>query len=62
MFAPTAPGDIEFGDIDMLHALHWLEAKKLITGNEWFAGLGIGAEPVSGMGKMTIKEWKVVRN
>jgi len=61
MFAPEAPGDVTVGAIDMLDALRWLKTRGKITGNEWLWGVAIGAEPVTGVGTMTLHDWKVVR-
>lgn len=60
MFAPASPGDVRSGKIDMLHALRWLQEKRLVSGEEWLWGVAMGAEPVAGIGSMTLHEWKVV--
>jgi hypothetical protein len=61
MFALEKPGDLPSGDLDMLHALRWLQERKLVTGDEWLWGVAIGAEPVIGMGEMTLQAWRVDR-
>jgi len=61
MFALEVPGDLPSGELDMLHALRWLQQRGLVTGNEWFWGVAIGAEPVRGVGDMTLHAWKVDR-
>jgi hypothetical protein len=59
MFAPTVERDIAAGDIDMLDALHWLQTKGLVNGDEWLWGVAIGAEPITGIGDMTLHQWRV---
>ncbi|SFS11000.1 hypothetical protein [Sphingomonas jatrophae] len=61
MFAPEQPGDIPQGSLDMLAALRWLQQKRVITGEEWMWGVAIGVEPVSGIGRFTLQDWRVVR-
>lgn len=59
MFAPTVAGDIPEGEINMLDALRWLQARGLVKGDEWLWGLAIGAEPITGMGELTLHHWSV---
>lgn len=40
-------------------AFRWLISKQELTGEEWFNGLAIGAEPVSGSGTMRLEAWDV---
>lgn len=61
MFAPEVAGDLPSGTLDMLDALRWLRERGLITGEEWLWGVAIGAEPVTGMGDMTLHSWRVDR-
>jgi hypothetical protein len=62
MFVPADQADIATGEIDMLAALGWLRTKRLVTGEEWFSGVAIGAEPVWGIGHVEIKHWAVTYN
>ncbi len=59
MFLPEAEGDIRRGSLDMLAGLAWLQRKGLVRGDEWFSGLAIGAEPVRGIGRYHLEQWKV---
>jgi hypothetical protein len=61
MFAPESPGDIPSGSIDMLDALRWLQTKGAVTGAEWMWGVAIGVEPVRGLGKFRLHDWRVER-
>jgi hypothetical protein len=61
MFALEKSGDLPEGELDMLHAIRWLQQRGLVTGDEWLWGVGIGAEPITGLGDMTLHEWHVVR-
>jgi hypothetical protein len=59
MFAPKTAGDLTSGEIDMLHALRWLQSRGLVKGDEWLWGLAIGAEPITGLGELTLHDWNV---
>lgn len=48
MLTPTTPGDILTGTFDFRALLLSLKGRKIITGNEWFNGLGFGSEPTAG--------------
>lgn len=50
------------GAIDKKAALAFLTSQGKITGNEWFNGMAIGIEPVSGTGSMQVARWTVVYN
>jgi hypothetical protein len=41
-------------------AFAWLVSKGLLTGNEWFNGLAIGVEPVSGSGGLRVSRWEIL--
>ncbi len=58
-FSAAGGDDVRAGEIDMLHALHWLRGKGKITGKEWLTGLAIGAEPIKGFGNLELQQWKV---
>lgn len=62
MFAPESEGDVTQGELDMLAALRWLQTKGLVSGDESVWGVAIGAEPVKGIGAMTLRDWKVARD
>jgi len=52
LFMPS--GDLLQSNLDLTAMLQWLVARKQISGAEWFSGLGLGAEPVQGVGGLTI--------
>ncbi|MFC4253782.1 hypothetical protein GRI97_00015 [Altererythrobacter xixiisoli] len=54
-----ADGDLASGSIDIGHLLNELVARKLLTGDEWFNGLGLGVEPVEGDSTLHIGNWRV---
>lgn len=54
-----ANGDLTSGTIDIGHLLTELTERKLLTGEEWFNGLGLGVEPVQGDSMLHIDDWKV---
>jgi hypothetical protein len=58
MFIPVR-GAMHRGRIHYGAAMKWLVARDVLTGREWFNGLAIGVEPVSGMGAMDVKRWRV---
>jgi hypothetical protein len=58
-FSPANDGDVTEARIDMLHALRWLQAKKLVRGDEWLTGLAIGVEPIKGIGSVDLARWAV---
>jgi hypothetical protein len=58
-FSPADDRDVTTVDIDMLHALRWLQAKKLVKGDEWLTGLAIGVEPIKGIGSVELTRWTV---
>ncbi|GGE93686.1 hypothetical protein [Sphingomonas prati] len=59
LFLPTDNAPVAKGTLDILAALRWLKAQKLVTGTEWFTGIAIGAEPMAGFGHLQIDRWKV---
>lgn len=59
MFLLARDGDLTSATIDMLPAIRWLQAKRLIKGDEWFSGLAIGVEPVRGIGRFHLDRWAV---
>ncbi len=61
-FAPVDRAEILSGSIDMKEALLFLQAKKVVTGAEWFSGLGFGVEPISGNGSITVHRWSITYN
>jgi len=58
-FMPEGGVDVTRGQLDMLAALHWLKAKHVITGREWYTGTAIGVEPFRGIGRLQIDRWKM---
>jgi hypothetical protein len=58
MFIPET-GALWRGRLHYSAAFRWLIARNVLTGREWFNGLAIGVEPVSGAGSMTVKQWRV---
>lgn len=52
MFIPT--GEVLAGTIDFKAALEFLQAKRRVTGEEYFTGLAFGIEPVSGSGSLRL--------
>lgn len=58
-FSPVDGADVTDARIDMLHALRWLQARKLVTGKEWLTGLAIGVEPIKGIGRVDLARWTV---
>lgn len=59
IFSPANGEDLRSGRIDMLGALRWLQARKMISGDEWVTGLAFGAEPIKGFGSVEIQKWDV---
>jgi hypothetical protein len=59
MLMPPNDGEMLSGSIDVKAALAFLIAKRVITGNEWFNGIALGVEPVSGTGRLTVSNWTV---
>lgn len=59
MFMPADAQDVRTGTIDMRAALHWLQEKGVIQGDEWFTGVAIGVEPLRGRGQVQIDRWAV---
>lgn len=57
-FVPTGEASLKSGKIDMKHALDWLAAQKLVSGDEWVTGLGFGVEPMKGFGSLELSNWK----
>lgn len=59
MLIPRAGTDVLTGSIDVKAMLAFLTTKGVITGNEWFNGIALGVEPVSGSGELRIGRWSV---
>lgn len=57
MFIPA--GEVLAGSIDFKAALGFLRARGRVTGEEWFAGLAFGIEPVSGSGSLRVQSLSV---
>ena len=62
MFMPEDGRDVPSGSLDMLPALRWLQAKRLVRGDEWFTGLAIGVEPTRGVGRFYLDRWRPAFN
>lgn len=60
LFMPTNQADILNNTIDLLAIFNYAKAHSLITGNEWFAGTSIGAEPMVHNGTMAINSFSAV--
>lgn len=60
MFVADGYGDVSSGQIDMLHALRWLQTKGIVSGEEMLPGIAFGAEAVTGTGSLTVQRWQVV--
>ncbi|MFC4254220.1 hypothetical protein GRI97_02200 [Altererythrobacter xixiisoli] len=58
-FSLVGGKDSHKGRIDMLHATRWLMEKGLVKGDEWFTGVAIGTEPISGIGHVDLRDWRV---
>lgn len=59
MIQPADGRDVTSGELDMLAAVRWLTGKGLVKGDEWFTGVAIGAEPMSGVGSLHLDRWSV---
>lgn len=59
MIQPADGRDVTGGELDMLAAVRWLKGKGLVKGDEWFTGVAIGAEPMSGVGSLHLDKWSV---
>jgi hypothetical protein len=59
MIQPADGRDVATGELDMLAAVRWLKGKGLVKGDEWFTGIAIGAEPMSGVGSLHLDRWSV---
>lgn len=57
MFIPA--GEMLVGMIDFKAALDFLPAKGCVTGEEWFTGLALGIEPVTGSGSVQLQSLSV---
>lgn len=57
MFVPS--DQVTFGTLDFLGALNFLRSRKVLTGNEYFTGLGFGVEPTFGGGSLHIESLNV---
>jgi len=59
LFMPAAREDLLRAAVD-IHAMHvWLMARGVLSGREWFNGLGLGAEVRQGSGLLTIDRFSV---
>ena len=58
MFMPVDGRDVASGSLDMLPALHWLQEKGLVRGDEWLTGYAIGVEPTRGVGRLHLDRWQ----
>jgi hypothetical protein len=54
--------DVVIGSIDVKATLNFLMAKGVITGAEWFNGIALGVEPVSGSGELRLTKWAMTYN
>ena len=59
LIMPKGGGDVLSGSVDVKGMLDWLVAQKVITGNEYFNGLAMGAEVRQGAGSMVIDKFSV---
>ena len=57
MFLPAA--EVPAGSIDCKAALDFLRSKGCVTGEEWFNGIALGIEPVTGSGSMRVERFTV---
>lgn len=62
LFMPTDTRDVLSGTIDLKGMLDYLVKQGVITGNEYFNGLGMGAEAHQGAGSLTINTFSVAYN
>lgn len=62
MFVPTDTRDVLTGTIDLKGMLDYLVQQGAITGNEYFNGLGMGAEAHQGSGSLMINNFSVDYN
>ncbi len=60
LFAPARSGEVKAGTIDLAAMLRYLIAQKVLTGEEYFNGLGLGVEVRQGAGAATINAFSVV--
>lgn len=58
MFFP-AKGDLSSGRMDMHHVLEEMVRRRLLKGTEWFTGMAIGVEPVTGQSSLTVRQWDI---
>lgn len=61
-FIPSNFADVPAATIDIKAMFSYLIAQNKITGNEWFHGLTISAEPRSGAGSFVINSWNMTYN
>jgi hypothetical protein len=59
LFAPTNYQDMTNATIDLKAMLQAAVADGVLSGNEYFDGLGLGAEPQQGSGSITINSYSV---
>ena len=59
LLMPKDAGDVLKGSVDIKGMLDWLTTKGVITGNEYFNGLGMGAEVQQGSGSLVIDTFSV---
>jgi hypothetical protein len=59
LIMPKGGGDLVSGTVDIKGMLDWLVAQKVITGNEYFNGLAMGAEVRQGAGSLTVNNFNV---
>lgn len=59
---PAVGHDKLTGSINIKALLNWMTTAKLITGNEYYNGHGVGAEPVQGSGSLTVNSLSVTYN
>jgi hypothetical protein len=52
-------GGAATGDLDFLGAANFLKSKGVLTGDEWFTGLGFGVEPIFGGGYLSVSTMAV---
>jgi hypothetical protein len=62
LFMPNSQADVASGTVDLKAMFAFAKAHGAITGSEWFTGMGIGAEPVSNGGTMTVNSFSATSN
>lgn len=60
LFMPSSQADVLSGTIDLLAMMNYAKAQGIITGNEWFSGSSIGAEPQFNAGAMAVNSFSAI--